>query len=1743
MLRVLWRAGRITRRGAVLAGLVFLPCLIGSLTRVVPVPFLPSAAGAAAARSMITVDLHYAPQEIHVNWKGGQPIVRLGEESASVLGLPGGASWPAPVVYLVLPEGQGPGNVRAAGQDPVSLSATLAAATTAAATSGGVDDQIPEALGVPSELVYDGWMRGQHVVGVRLRPVTRDPLTRDIRLWQKVTLTLGLSAMPRPLGTVTPQRETAPAEESFERALKSLVANPTDVAVGSTDAGGNASPAGPGRSMLAPTSFSGDNNNPLYRPSLDGSAVSMVIITGDALVSEYQRLADWRTSTGNYTVIRTVNWIEQNYPEGVDLQDSIRRFIHDAVSRWGTGWVLLGGDTDIVPVRYGKTAYFEGEDIPADLYYQCLDRNWNENGNSAFGEGYYTDGPGQVNTGDDADILPDIWVARIPLSTPAGVKAVIDKTFQYERTPPLKNYIPAFLCMAEMLQPPNWNPGDLVLFDGAELGESAIANIPPGFRITRMYENHTDPRWAGVALPEEKNAVIDSINVGYEIVHHIGHGFRNNVSVGLGGKEIERTDADALTNKTEPFLFYGINCNSASFDFECIGEHFLANPNGGAFAYIGSTRFDFPGHGEDYQGAFYRNLFQPGVTLGEAHARQKLVRVADSIRDGADRWTQFTLVCLGDPLVQMRTQNPVALTVTRPESVPLGGNVTVSVSRAGSPLSGARVTLYRAGDLFATDTTNAAGSVTLACPAEQAGAVSLTATSLNSIPYSGSVQLTDPATTPYLSVTGLTIVDDPAAAAGLVGDNDGHLDPGETADLHYTVRNRGGVTANGVTLTFASGSGGLAVGHAVTDLAPLAPGASGSTPLTQSIRVTASSLVSRPTSFNGTLTLAWAGGSRVDPVVLNVGGVSLWVVEQSFVDDPGGSGSDGRITNGEAVQLTETLKNRGLSVARSVHVRLVSTDPRVSVNAGDVALGDIPAGATVVLPTPLAFTVSDTAGLAGLSLVVETGGQEVRNAVVDLVPPPLTTGLAAQPQSSAVALTWSRVVTPDLRGYAVYRAASEAGPFTLLNTVIDNPMGVYFDNGLTGFTRYFYQVAAQDQSGNLGPRSAVLTAATSFAALLNFPLEREAGTPASPVIHDLDGDGELEIIIGGEEIYAIHADGTEYYNGDADSRTLGILTNSGRPTFWGTPAVADVDNDGILELVGAGWNDGKLYVYEPDGSIARGWPRKIADVDAAGCRCSAVWASPCVADMDGDGHLEIFIPGGRYLYGFHDDGTEIIDGDQNPATVGVFADLINSFNYGSPAAADLDLDTRPEIVIGSRHGDLHVFKADGSEPAGWPKQFLVNGVAAPIISSPAIANLDGAANGGKPEIIVAVHQPRNKVEAINIDGVSPPGWPVGILLNQDFDASPTVGDLDLDGQPEVVMFGGSGRVQAWHGHNGQALFSPVDIAALDGSPNFAARGTPCLGDITGDGRPDIVMGTQTGTIWGVDATGQVLPGFPLRAQDNVEGGIVIWDVDGNGKNELLFGSVDKNLYVFETQGITTATSLPWPMFRHDQKNSGDAAQLVSTPVEPTLASFTAAAEGGAVRLDWRARDGAWSGWNVYREDARGELRLNAALLPARPRMTLRDETAEAGAALTYRIEGVDRAGQATRFAPLTFVVPDGGATTLLLRQNAPNPFRSATTIGYRVPEAPGQSSGGVDGARARVAPRAAGAEPQAVRLEVLDVQGRRVRLLVDTAQPPGDYSLAWDGRSDTGDALAAGLYFSRLRVAGRTQTQKMLLTR
>lgn len=1358
------------------------------------------------------------------------------------------------------------------------------------------DGFYPASLAQPG---HSGRMRGRTLGGVVYTPFRYNPATRQLEIVTRAELVVTLRPDNRDRsGAFVPLRREPWADDAFGRLANRLVANPAP-----DDAVGRA-----GIDQLKPLINSGAPFAPTFRPSVNGTPVEMVIITNETMQAQYQILADWKTRSGIPTVVRTVNWIKANYPNGVDTQETIRFFIRDAAQKWGTIWVLLGGDTDVIPARYGKTQFFGGEEIPTDLYYQCIDGSWNNNGNSEFGEGYSS----PTDPGDDADLYPEVWIGRLATTTVAEAQAVVNKTLAYERNPLRNGYQKDFLALGEVLFPQEYHPGDTILFDGAEICEEAITHLHGTMRVARLYENVPDVRWPSAIL-ENKPTVVDSLNAGFGIVHHVGHGYINTMAVGYSNLTLTNADADAASNGSETFFLYAINCTSSAIDFNCIAERYLLNPNGGSVASVGSTRYDFPSTGWSYQTEFYHLVFETDLhELGHAAAACKLPFVALSTQDNTNRWTQFTQIYFGDPSLPIYTAPPTDLSVSHNATVPLGATTfTVNVLSGGSPVDSARVCLNKANDEYVVGLTGPGGSVVLPFAPDSTGTVMVTVTADDHVPYQGSMTVTAPAT-PYLYAADQLIDDD--ATGSSLGNGDQKIDAGETIELQLPIRNRGGSTSGGITATMTSLSPFVTIGDGTSSY----PAASGGALVSPTDPFVLSVSRNAPDRTEAKVHLVYTSGVATiqEDVILYVHAPVLQWFRQFPRDTTGNGNGNGVFAPNEDVTLRVELRNGGLGQARSIQAVLRSVDPTIAINDSTVSFGTIAGGSWAISrPTDsFRFQMTDTTGLAanGRKMTVSfydffSPTTSLGSVTVDpFAPAGAVTNFTARGSTSSIALTFDPVGTPDVAGYNIYRSSAALGPFSRINQSVTDKTAYYNDEGLPGLTVFYYKVAAQDSSGNEGPLSVVASASTTLPLHEGFPVELKSATNASVTIADLDYDGDLEILAGAAEIFALNPDGTEVYDGDADIRTLGVLTNTLNAAYWNAPTVGDIDLDGSPEVAAVSWA-GQMYVWNEFGQVKSGWPKNI---NVQGLVDPNPLGSVAMGDADGDGTLELFVLCGRILYGFHGNGTELVDGDASPATIGPIKITSQPYSYGSPALVDLTGDGKVEVVCGMRDGKVHAFNPlTGAELPGFPYTTGGN-----ITSSAAIGDID---NDGQPEIVIGASD--NKMYALNPNGTLVSGWPQGISLAEDFDSSPAIGDITGDGIPDVVCGASNGRLFAWR-NSGLAIFQ-IQIKDNLGA-NVPVRSSPILVDIDGNGTPEILVGDQIGRLHCFYANGTPVPGFPIQTGNLIEGGPAAWDINGDGLTEIVAESFDQKVYLWQTPWTFNKLASPWPMFRHDPRHTG-----------------------------------------------------------------------------------------------------------------------------------------------------------------------------------------------------------------------------
>jgi len=278
-----------------------------------------------------------------------------------------------------------------------------------------------------------------------------------------------------------------------------------------------------------------------------------------------------------------------------------------------------------------------------------------------------------------------------------------------------------------------------------------------------------------------------------------------------------------------------------------------------------------------------------------------------------------------------------------------------------------------------------------------------------------------------------------------------------------------------------------------------------------------------------------------------------------------------------------------------------------------------------------------------------------------------------------------------------------------------------------------------------------------------------------------------------------------------------------------------------------------------------------------------------------------------YLYDCMAYGTELIDGDNNPATQGILADLHANFAYASPALADLDQDHELEILVASRSESVYCFNPDGTPVPGWP----VN-MGASSRSSIAVGDVN---NNGQLEVVATANS--NQVRLLSAAGATFPNWPVScVLMGADFPASPTLADLDGDGDLEIIQPSKEGEIHIW----------TWEGDTFPGWPQWLGGGchsSASVADVDGDPDLEIVVGCDDGKVYAFDVNGDQIDGWPIQTDAEIFSSPTITDLDNDGDVEIIAAGRDLMVYVWDCDGnYDDGDGVEWGNFRHNNRRTG-----------------------------------------------------------------------------------------------------------------------------------------------------------------------------------------------------------------------------
>jgi len=438
-------------------------------------------------------------------------------------------------------------------------------------------------------------------------------------------------------------------------------------------------------------------------------AYDLIIIAPNEFASELQSLVNHKNSLGVQTLLKTTEEILSEY-NGRDEPEKIKYFIKDAKELMDASYILLvgglksylyGNDKDDenhgaagwhVPVRY--TNIHESDEIGtiSDLYYADLYR-YNEDIQSWEFEDWDSNADGViakwtmfVGQNDVLDLVPDIYVGRLPCRNKFELKIIRDKIITYESTSPQEKPWFNKIIGISGKNFDLWKGQP----DGEYLVDRAIENMSGWTdEVVRVYASNVQ---SGVGPIPDTEDIVEEFSKGAGFIDFEGHGnpivwdtihadgeYENHDWV--GGIRIddflEFTNGDKL-----PVVMVG-GCHNGLYNVSliqillnrqshsnyywswtptplCFCWAMVVKPNGGAIASIGATGLG-PASGADpisLQGEidldFFYVLGQDNVEkLGEGHSGAITKYVTDNDMKQRETFTATITQLFGDPSLQL----------------------------------------------------------------------------------------------------------------------------------------------------------------------------------------------------------------------------------------------------------------------------------------------------------------------------------------------------------------------------------------------------------------------------------------------------------------------------------------------------------------------------------------------------------------------------------------------------------------------------------------------------------------------------------------------------------------------------------------------------------------------------------------------------------------------------------------------------------------------------------------------------------------------------------------------------------------------------------------------------------------------------------------------------------------------------------------------------------------------------------
>jgi len=349
-----------------------------------------------------------------------------------------------------------------------------------------------------------------------------------------------------------------------------------------------------------------------------------IIITHEDFYDGILPLSEHRTKKGLSVKVVKVQDIYDEFNFGIFSPEAIKSFLKYTYSEWkepAPTYVLLVGD--------GTYDYQDNEDLGCKNYvptYMVHSLDFGETG---------CDNWFVCLDGED-DILPDMFIGRLPVYTTEQLDTIVSKTINYE-TAPLEDWTKNVTLVADNLEG---------IF--ASISEGLTDYLPPEYQANKIYLDNYP------LAADCKTDIIDAINQGTLILNYTGHG---SVIRWAHEKILNVSDIPLLTNSDKLPFIATMTCGNGYFVypagyFNCIAEELLYSPTGGAVAILAPTGVSYPDIQELLDKYLFESIFEEGSCLGAATTQARL-SVFENAGESSENVIQ-TFPLFGDPALELK---------------------------------------------------------------------------------------------------------------------------------------------------------------------------------------------------------------------------------------------------------------------------------------------------------------------------------------------------------------------------------------------------------------------------------------------------------------------------------------------------------------------------------------------------------------------------------------------------------------------------------------------------------------------------------------------------------------------------------------------------------------------------------------------------------------------------------------------------------------------------------------------------------------------------------------------------------------------------------------------------------------------------------------------------------------------------------------------------------------------------------